>query len=122
MVATNPGSTGSSGLSQLSTVVELLYKLCVDIPTWGLSNLMVMVGWLENCADNAGVRPYIPYLCHSPALCLVNATIFFGYLIQNVKCSVATPSYFQVIAASLWQIASIAKTDLSEICTPKLIW
>lgn len=51
MVATNPAAGG--GLSQLSTVVELLFKLCCDIPQWGLNNLMAMVAWLETCADNS---------------------------------------------------------------------
>jgi hypothetical protein len=51
MVVTNPSTAG--GLSQLKTVVELLYKLCCDIPQWGLKNLMAMVVWLESCADNA---------------------------------------------------------------------
>lgn len=42
--------------------------------------------------------------------------------IQNVSCSVAAPAYFQAIASSIWEIASIGKTDLSEICTAKLLW
>lgn len=114
MVASNPASVG--GLSQLSTVVELLFKLCCDIPQWGLRNLMTMVEWLESCADNSVsvIRHYFDF----------HGLSFFNLhlILQNLSCSVSAPEYFQAIASSLWHIASIGKTDLSEICTPRLLW
>jgi hypothetical protein len=51
MVAnSNPQTAGS--VSQLSIVVELLFKLCCYIPQWGFDNLVAVVTWLESCVDN----------------------------------------------------------------------
>jgi len=50
VAAVNPAAAG--GLSQLSTVVELLFKLCCNIPQWGYDNLVAMITWLESYADN----------------------------------------------------------------------
>jgi baculoviral IAP repeat-containing protein 6 len=93
------GNNINVGHSQLNTVVELLYKLCVDIPTWGLNNLMAMMSWLESCADADNSSSSV-----------------------SVNCSIAAPSYFQAISASIWTLTSLGKVDLSEICTPKLLW
>jgi hypothetical protein len=39
----------STGSSQLSTVVELIYNLCCNIPTWGILNLTKLITWLNVC-------------------------------------------------------------------------
>ena len=39
--------------SQLNTVVELIFKLCCNIPNWGYDNLVTLVKWLESVADQA---------------------------------------------------------------------
>lgn len=49
----NSNPQGSGSHSQLNAVVELLYKLCCDIPEWGQTNLVTVIRWLENCADEA---------------------------------------------------------------------
>lgn len=52
-LSASSNSQGANGQSQLNTVVELLYKLCCSIPEWGHSNLLAVIRWLENCADEA---------------------------------------------------------------------
>lgn len=47
----NPNSKMEVGVSQLNTVVELLYKICCDIHEWGYENLKYVVSWLSNLAD-----------------------------------------------------------------------
>jgi len=52
MVA-NASAQSTMGLSQLNTVVDLIYKLCCNIPGWGFDNLANLISWLHACADKA---------------------------------------------------------------------
>jgi hypothetical protein len=82
----------SSNPSQLNSVVELLHKLCCNVTPWGIRNLEEMMGWLEGATESGGLNS-----------------------------SLAAPEYLQSLAASLWEITSKGKIDISSICTPKLL-
>ncbi|CAL8111027.1 unnamed protein product [Orchesella dallaii] len=96
-MSANANTLGSNGHSQLNTVVELLYKLCCNIPDWGHVNLLAVIRWLENCADEA----------------LSNACSF--------RASGAVPEYIQAVSAALWSVAAAGKVDLTNIATPYLL-
>lgn len=77
VAAVNPHAAG--GLSQLSTVVELLFKLCCNIPQWGYDNLVAMITWLESYADNFDPVSthqknisYFKFICSTLSLLIVN--------------------------------------------------
>jgi len=39
------------GPSQLNITIELVHKLCCDIPEWGFKNMMTIANWLESKAN-----------------------------------------------------------------------
>jgi hypothetical protein len=47
----SPSTKPDAGISQLNTVVELLYNLCCHIPQWGFENLTSLIKWLAGLAD-----------------------------------------------------------------------
>ncbi|CAG7720785.1 unnamed protein product [Allacma fusca] len=91
----NPQAMGV--LSQLHTVVELVFKLCVNVPQFGYDNLVILTQWLDSAADNVN-----------------------GGTASEVSPGVV-PEYVQAVAATLWAIAGAGKTDLTHIVTFQLL-
>ena len=99
MVAnSNPKSAGE--LWQLHTVVELVSKLCISVPSWGCYNLAILMEWLDSVA------------AESTKQCLTEGSTARNHVV---------PEYLQAVSSTLWTITAAGKTDLTDIVTPQLL-